>query len=127
MKNDRDFDIGTNLFTALNNLPETDHTHNLYVWTKCFLLKESNYTDLPTEIISENLKSAVDQIIELRGFDYNTPLKISDTITMHYLLPALHFKINMITDFIDGTMQLYARHMVEEEEDITLYFIQKSL
>jgi hypothetical protein len=49
------------------------------------------------------------------------------TTTMHHLLYSLHFKITLIQDFEDGIIQVDAKHLIEDDNNITLFFIHKKL
>ena len=127
MKNDRDFDISMNLYTAVNNLP-SDETINMEIWTKCYLTRKSNYIDVPSEYATNDYKQVVDQVIDdLSGFKVDKPIKITETITMHFLLLSMNYNISLITDYNDGLIQTDAFHMVERNNRITLFFIRKEL
>jgi hypothetical protein len=49
------------------------------------------------------------------------------TTTMHHLLYSLHFKITLIQDFDDGLIKVDAKHLIEDDDEITLFFTQKRL
>jgi hypothetical protein len=127
--------------TAVNKLPETAQTelpeNYGYLWAKCSLMMnvgferyaKGDYFHFPlNEWITEDFKSVVDQIVnDLKGFNSESPITIKDTITMHYFLNSMHFKINLIQDF-DDYMQVDAKHLVDDEDNgITIFFTQKKL
>jgi hypothetical protein len=115
---------------SINNLPaplQNQLPKNYgYLWAKSSLMKNIGFEKYATgdyfkfplkQWINKDFESVVNQIVnDLNGFSSESPIEISDTITMHHFLYTKHYKIDLI--------QVDAKHFIEDDE-ITLYFIQK--
>lgn len=140
---DFDFDLlasPLNFAASASNFPDKikDQMSDSYpyIWAKCSMIintgfeqySEGDFNFPMKEWITEDFKSVISQVVnDLKGFCTEVPITINDTITMHHFLYTMHFKIILITDFDDGLIKTDAKHLVEEDNDITLFFIQQNL
>lgn len=71
-----------------------------------------------SECRTKDFGSVVNQIVfDLIEFSDESPIEISNTITMHHFLYTMHFKITLIHDFGEGFVKTDAMHLIEDDVD----------